>query len=216
MSEAQMNVKVDRRIERTKRLLRDALLELIVEKGYDSITISDIADRADVARTTFYMHFADKDELLFKSIREIYQALFDQVVHDASILLDPDCIEAGDFEHVQEYAAFYKVMLSHQGSMAFFVYVMEYLAQEFCEKLLKEVVTLTGHIPTVPLQLQAYIMSGQLIATVKWWLDNDLKHTPEQMATMLKNIMSHGLSWSMELDPAQAAELRRKAPTGLD
>ncbi|MAU08504.1 MAG: hypothetical protein CL607_01685 [Anaerolineaceae bacterium] len=211
MEQASTTPKVDRRIERTRRLLRDALLELIVEKGYENITISDIADRADVARTTFYMHYADKDELLFTSIREIYQALFDQVVHDASILMDPHCVDSGDFEHVKEFADFYKVMLSSHGSIAFFIYVLEYLSQEFCDKLLKEVATLTGRTPLIPMELQAHVMSGQLIATVKWWLDNDMSYTPLQMGYLLKSMMSHGLLWSMEVDPEVATELRQQA-----
>ncbi len=61
--------KVDRRIQRTRALLRDALMRLIIRKGYDEITIQDITDEANVARTTFYLHFADKDELLLGTMR---------------------------------------------------------------------------------------------------------------------------------------------------
>ena len=54
-------LKRDRRIERTHQLLSKALMDLIIERGYDSITIQDITDRANVSRTTFYLHFKDKD-----------------------------------------------------------------------------------------------------------------------------------------------------------
>ena len=61
--------KTDRRVERTRELLQKALIELIAERGYDAITIQDIVDRANVGRTTFYLHYNSKDEL-FMSCHE--------------------------------------------------------------------------------------------------------------------------------------------------
>ncbi|MBO0803611.1 MAG: TetR/AcrR family transcriptional regulator [Nocardiopsaceae bacterium] len=54
----------DRRVRRTRALLHQALIELILEKGYGRITVQDILDRADVGRSTFYSHYRDKDALL--------------------------------------------------------------------------------------------------------------------------------------------------------
>ncbi|MCP4222921.1 MAG: helix-turn-helix transcriptional regulator, partial [Actinomycetia bacterium] len=53
----------DRRVRRTKQRLHEALMSLIVEKGYDKITVQDLIDRADVGRSTFYAHFETKDDL---------------------------------------------------------------------------------------------------------------------------------------------------------
>ena len=55
--------KVDRRVRRTRRLLRDACIALILEKGYETITVEEITERADVGRTTFYMHYRDKEDV---------------------------------------------------------------------------------------------------------------------------------------------------------
>jgi AcrR family transcriptional regulator len=55
--------KIDRRIQRTRELLQKSLIELISERGYDLITIQDIADRANIGRTAFYLHYNSKDEL---------------------------------------------------------------------------------------------------------------------------------------------------------
>ncbi len=55
--------KTDRRVQRTRQLLHDALISLILQKGYDRITVQDIVDRANVGRSTFYDHFQDKDDL---------------------------------------------------------------------------------------------------------------------------------------------------------
>ena len=65
----------DRRIQKTQKLLRDALTSLIHEKDYDSIVVKEILDRANVGRSTFYMHFNDKDELLASGIHEMLHAL---------------------------------------------------------------------------------------------------------------------------------------------
>ncbi|HEU4552123.1 MAG TPA: TetR/AcrR family transcriptional regulator [Chitinophaga sp.] len=58
----------DRRTQKTRQYLAGALKELIVEKGYDAITIQDIIDRANVGRSTFYSHYESKEELLIGNI----------------------------------------------------------------------------------------------------------------------------------------------------
>jgi AcrR family transcriptional regulator len=65
----------DRRIEKTKTLLHEALGSLILEKPYDSIVVQEILDRANVGRSTFYMHFHDKDELLISSIHDLLRSV---------------------------------------------------------------------------------------------------------------------------------------------
>lgn len=65
----------DRRVERTHRLLRDALVSLVIEKGWDEISILDICERADVGRSTFYTHFADREDLLLSGFDDLKKAL---------------------------------------------------------------------------------------------------------------------------------------------
>src|SRR5258707_15719817 len=69
----------DRRIRRTRRLLRDGLLALVLEKGYDQITVQDILERADVGRATFYAHFRDKDDLLVSGADDLRESLRQQM-----------------------------------------------------------------------------------------------------------------------------------------
>lgn len=61
----------DRRVSRTRRALKDALTDLILEKGYEAVTVQDIIDRADVGRSTFYSHFIDKDDLLMAILPDL-------------------------------------------------------------------------------------------------------------------------------------------------
>jgi AcrR family transcriptional regulator len=68
-------VNEDRRVRRTQKLLHGALISLALEKNYDSITIQEILDRADIGRSTFYAHFKGKDELLISGIHELRDTL---------------------------------------------------------------------------------------------------------------------------------------------
>src|SRR5437868_4937351 len=74
-----MEVKVDRRKQRTRRMLREALISVILEKGYDAVTIQDITERADLRRATFYLHYKDKDELLMTVLQETFDELVEQI-----------------------------------------------------------------------------------------------------------------------------------------
>src|SRR5215468_2732595 len=110
--------KEDRRIQRTRQLLRDSLMELIVERGFSDLTIQDITDRANVSRTTFYLHYRDKDELLFDNIQVLYTNLISQSIGEITreSLLRGECDhilgDPGDYVHVAQYADFYRAMLS--------------------------------------------------------------------------------------------------------
>lgn len=67
----------DRRVQRTRALLQDALMALMIEKGFEDTTVQDIIDRANVGRATFYAHFADKKTLLTSRIEDL-RALLSQ------------------------------------------------------------------------------------------------------------------------------------------
>lgn len=74
--------RLDRRVGRTRRCLKEALLALIDERGYDAITIADITHRADVGRSTFYSHFTSKEDLLFSGFDHWLRSLADASVPD--------------------------------------------------------------------------------------------------------------------------------------
>ena len=63
--------RTDRRIQRTRQALRNALLQLVKEKGYDSILVEEITQRANLGRATFYLHYKDKEDLLVDVFSEI-------------------------------------------------------------------------------------------------------------------------------------------------
>ena len=174
-------------------------MDLIVERGYDSITIQDITDRADVSRTTFYLHFKDKDELLFTSMQVIYDGLLGGHEIDPPLDLDPDEVKAsdckaGDFEHVAEYADFYRVMLSNDGSISFVWEVMSYLSR-MIQPMLEG--GANGHTPKLPPDMIAAFLAGGQIGITKWWLEHDMECSPQEMARMHFLIASLGYRWAL-------------------
>lgn len=198
--------KVDRRIQRTRALLRGALMQLIVddEKAYDAITIQDITDTANVARTTFYLHFTDKDDLLFSTMRDIYEELFQGELTSYTEISDlgaitPDNCDATDFEHVEQYADFYRIMLSERGSAAFLARVRDYLAQGILDLSLKQLLP-EGKEPRVPLEVIAYAIAGAHIGVIKWWLDNEMPMTAQHISYQLYSLLTRGMLWSLNVD----------------
>ncbi|MEL6524477.1 MAG: TetR/AcrR family transcriptional regulator [Chloroflexota bacterium] len=194
--------KVDRRIQRTRALLRDALMRLIVRKGYDDITIQDITDEANVARTTFYLHFGDKDELLFSTMRDLYEDLYAASGHEkaSSWFTDDidDCI-ADDFEHVQDYSDFYSIMLSEHGSAAFLTQVRGYLAEAIMGDMFKVFAPMEVEAK-LPHNMMAYAVAGAQIGVIKWWLDNGMEQSPKEVAFMLEQLLKKGLIWGLGAD----------------
>src|SRR5207247_11310009 len=73
--------KTDRRVRRTRQLLQDALIAMVIEKGYDATTVQDIIDRANVGRATFYAHFADKQTLLTSRLEDLRGVLTERRRH---------------------------------------------------------------------------------------------------------------------------------------
>lgn len=185
--------KLDRRVERTITALRDALMALIVEKGYDAISIQDITDRANVARATFYLHFKDKDDLMFSGMKLIYDQLADTVELGENGL--EDLASAQDFLHVEQYADFYAAMLSPRGSMGFLVRVRAYL-QNLVEPMLQAFVK-EGKIPRVPLSLMAAYCSGAQIGMIWWWVENRMPIPAEDMARIGMMLSLQGLPWGL-------------------
>ena len=199
--------KVDRRIQRTRALLRTALMQLIVDddKPYDAITIQDITDQANVARTTFYLHFTDKDDLLFSTMRDIYEELFlqDAAIGYQSIEdlrgVTPDNCEATDFEHVEQYADFYRIMLGERGSAAFLSRVRDYLAVSISETMIKNLLP-PDKEPIVPIEVIAYAIAGAHIGVIKWWLDADMPVSAKHISYQLYSILTPGLLLGLNAD----------------
>jgi len=185
--------KLDPRVVRTRQMLRTALVSLIEEKGFDAITVQDIADRAELNRATFYLHFKDKQDLLVKSLRDA----IDELVADIGASTDEQgqLIFDGSlrpikavFEHVAQHARFYRVMMSAEGVPAFIAGVRDYMA-EITLKWLKALQPKPRQ-SQVPLEIVANSLSWSLLGVLIWWLEHDMPHSPDYMAEQFRLLIT--------------------------
>lgn len=197
----QAEKKVDRRIQRTQQLLRDALIELIVEKGYDDVSIQDIADRANVARTTFYLHYRDKEELLLNSMLEIYDDLaanMEKPLLPNGLLPDGTPAEIVIFQHVEQNAALYHVLLVKPGFGVFINRAIDYLAVMFEEHI--DDCFPAHKIPVQSIKMVVYGEAGRLIGMVCWWLKNGLQPSAKEMTYRFYNSGHSGIWFTLGVE----------------
>lgn len=195
----------DRRIERTKRLLRDALISLISERGYPAITVQDITDRADVSRTTFYLHYRDKDELLHSSLSEMYGQFLKhmpRLSRDLMMRHPEQIVEAlritDDFDHAGEYAEFYRTMFSERGSAAFVNHLLNTLTHMMETHF---ITPLAGDKAQIPVPIIAAFLAGAQVNVIRWWLNgHQADYTPQQMADMVLMLSMNGAAPAMDAD----------------
>ncbi len=177
----------DLRVQRTRKLLQQALFELAIEKGFAAVTVRDIADRAMVNRSTFYRHYLDKYDLLNQYLDRL-QALTSEAASSAEKAgpTSPESVPAGLLvlvRHVQEHADFYRVMLGQHGDQAF-----THRFRQLSEKRYRYLFSrhAEAHDPKAPpTDMRLSYISYAGVGAMLWWLENDQPCSPEQLAIWL-------------------------------
>jgi AcrR family transcriptional regulator len=197
------NEKIDRRTNRTRRRLRDALMALILEKGYDAVTVEDITSRADLGRTTFYLHYKDKEELLIESIDAIANDLKAQVdlLGGAHAIGDvqPRPIHLA-FNHAAEHADLYRIILQGEGATKTATRLRQIIsdgALEFIQARMQ--VIQSGVEPTVDVHLIADYFASALLGFMTWWLEAGSPYPPDQMADIFLLLFFNGARGTLGL-----------------
>lgn len=113
--EVPKSVSVDRRVRKTRRALSRALIELVLEKGYEDVSVQDILDRADIGRSTFYAHFESKEMLLVNGPRNLGITMFELPSDDQPGDLAISGAVAGLFVHVGENLELARALLRAKG-----------------------------------------------------------------------------------------------------
>jgi AcrR family transcriptional regulator len=196
-------------VRRTRHALEDALISLILEKGYDAVTIEEITDRADLGRTTFYLHFRDKEELLMNAIDTMIedflaqhetQPLTKQMLNK-NIKYTPEgfthygYLIKQIFIHAQENADLYKVMLRGEGSKKAIQRLTEISKQEFMRRM-RNFPNLQSK---VPLDVLAVHFTGSILQLVTWWLEEDKPYSIEEMVGYFQQMFVFGALETMHL-----------------
>lgn len=181
----------DRRVRRSQRMLHEALRSLIVEKGYDRVTVQDVIDRADVGRATFYAHFRDKDDLLMSGLEEMRQSLQQQLATFPRTRGD----RLGDglgftrvlFDHAEGHRRDYRALVGSRIGGLILTSVQKELTS-LIRAHLDETVARRRVKPVVPVEIITHYVVSALLSLLTWWLDNDLPYTGEQMAQMFERL----------------------------
>jgi AcrR family transcriptional regulator len=189
--------RTDRRIQRTRGLLQEALVELILEKGYEAITIQDILDRANVGRSTFYEHFYDKDDLLlsgFEHLRDDFeQYLAGQAISGES----PWQLSLSMFRHAEEHRPLYQAMAGKQGGNMAVGHIQKYLTHYLYDHLKTLLLQRNKNMPADI--LTQYIVSA-FTGLLTWWLDNKPVYTAEQMNAFFRQLVEPGVGAVLSLN----------------
>ncbi len=180
----------DARVRRTRDALGDALVTLMQEKPFDTITVQDVLDRAGVGRSTFYSHYSDKDDLLMSDAEEFFEAV--------SMLLS----ERGDttdrvfpvrefFGHITEAKQFVDALVS-AGK---FNDNMELARGMFARGIEKRLAELPRgqSIPESDRPAIAFAHAGALLALLTWWIDRGMKQTPAEMDQLFHRLVWQGV-----------------------
>lgn len=194
---------IDRRTSRTRRALRDALVTLIEEKGYESITVEEITNRADLGRATFYLHYKDKDDLLLEEFSDLVSdriRLLSQIPKSAWQLGDlPEDQELITplllaFQHVAENQGLYRIILRGESAQR-----VSNKLRQIITKAINEVIQTRledeprALEPQISVGFLASYFSGALLGTLIWWLEQEHPQPPEEMASTFQRLFFPGV-----------------------
>ncbi|MBZ0277686.1 MAG: TetR/AcrR family transcriptional regulator [Anaerolineae bacterium] len=176
--------KIDRRVQRTRDLLRRTIIDLIREKGYDAITIQDITERANLGRTTFYLHYQSKDDLLldhhadFMTHFNLNHIPPDQICGDA-----PQAEMIAFLQQFFEGKAIYLALKQAKDAHVILRGIRETMTHNLVESLRA---AFPDRLPNMPLDVLANYIAGAQLSLVDWWLTTRTPYTAEQLAAILQ------------------------------
>ncbi len=171
------------RLRRTQKLLREALIELIEERGFEALTIGELTERAMVSRAAFYRNYQDKYDLVEQIFEEAMSALLNAVGELGRE--HPPEIWVTFFEHIAQYERLYRALLGKKGSPWFVRKMRASLVG-----LVKE----RGRFPHGPdansLVIHTFsdefipdLVSTMFVEAITWWLEQGMPYTPREIAT---------------------------------
>jgi AcrR family transcriptional regulator len=170
------NKSLDRRVQRTRDALRDALIVLLEERGWDDINILDLCEQANVGRSTFYLHFQNKEELLVGGFDDLRAWLRMQAAQRKT-KTDAMPFVRGLIEHADEQRNLFRAIIGKRSG-----HVVQKRFREMVCKLVEE----EGLRPHAAWQQKAsarYI-AGALVELLAWWVDSGKAHTADEIEAL--------------------------------
>ena len=183
--------RTDARVRRTRDALGDALIALMQEKPFDTITVQDVLDHAHVSRSTFYTHYSDKDDLLMSDAEEFFEALSAALSQhgDKSDRVFP---VREFFAHLSDVQPFFKALVKsgkyHEN--------MELARGHFARGIERRLAELPrgNAIAANQLPAIAFAHAGALLSLLSWWLDRGMRESPAEMDELFHRMVWNGCS----------------------
>lgn len=187
--------KPDRRIQRTRLLLQEALLDLIIEKGYEDITIQDIIDRANIGRSTFYSHYTDKEMLLLSNIDQLRDLLKNQ---SRGYLPPPQSNEIRFgfsmpmLQHIQSHRHIYSAVAGKQSGMI----VQYHMKQMLVDLIGEEMGRLLpdNRLSVITREVTLEFVVNTFWSLLTWWMDNKMPCSAEKIDEIFHKLTIHGIN----------------------
>jgi AcrR family transcriptional regulator len=163
----------DRRVERSQQLIRGALLALIREKGFETLTVQEIIDRANVGRATFYAHFDSKDDLLasgFDDLRASLKARQQDALSGGRTIEERVFGFSHEvFAHTHEYRDVFRAMVGKRSGAAV-QRLLHKLVVDLVREDVRQAAAQTAR-NAVPAEGLVQFLAGALFGLLMWWLD---------------------------------------------
>ncbi|MBU3063048.1 TetR/AcrR family transcriptional regulator [Nocardia sp. NEAU-G5] len=191
----------DRRKRRSRKLLREAFLSLVLERGYAAITVEDITERADLGRATFYTHYSDKDALLDQIVTDLIEEMQRRLEPLFDVSAQPFTGKAVRelFRHAAEERDAYRVVLRGEGDGRALRRFVEDRSAAAAHTFAARAVA-NGSELRVDAEVLARAWVGQLLITLSWWLESESAMSADQVAAQLLDISLRGRFWASGFD----------------
>jgi AcrR family transcriptional regulator len=182
--------KPDQRVRRTHERLGSALVSLIQEKSIDEVTVQEVLDRASVGRSTFYLHFRDKNDLLLSQLEQFLEMMSTALSarKEKSLRVVP---VAEMFEHIGSQKKMYLALAACGRLNDFFDLAQGYFARGIEQRLVE-----SGRLSKVPqgeLAARASALAGSLLSLLRWWVDRGAKEPPRAMDELFHRMVWEGI-----------------------
>lgn len=186
-----MSLPKNLRLRRTQKLLREALIDLIEERGFDALTVGELTTRAMVSRAAFYRNYQDKYDLVEQIFEEVMSTL-QGAVANMEPGQHPPQVWVKFFEHIAEYERLYRALLGSKGSPWFVRKMRASLAN-----LVKEHERIPDVQPAADWPVLTFsdtfvpdLASAMLVEAIIWWLEQGRPYTPTEIAMRCARLAS--------------------------
>jgi AcrR family transcriptional regulator len=180
-------IKIDPRVRRTRSMLREALVSLLLEKDFASISIKEITTRADVAYITFFRHYESLDALLMEVLEEGLGGL---LVHIETLAKQSEtsALETEGrliFEYIEQKADLFRILLKSQSVTR----VRRQVVQNIARIFQKSCLPLANSGNPVTIAITSNHIATSLLSLIEWWLENNMKPLPKEMGKVYKSLI---------------------------